>query len=132
MQVRWEDIHLDGEPEIVMRPEITKTGDRRTIKLQPNAVEWFLRCQNRTGRISGLDSKKTMQNRMRRIRKMAGITYWPKDAMRHSYCSYHLNHFKDQGRLQLDLGHTNPVTLHRHYHRSVSSENAARFWSLVP
>ena len=38
-------------------------------------------------------------------REAAGIVEWPDNALRYSFASYHLAHFKNAAATALDLGH---------------------------
>jgi hypothetical protein len=35
----------------------------------------------------------------------AGIGHWPRNALRHSFASYHIAHFRDAAALALKMGH---------------------------
>jgi integrase len=129
-RVQWADVHLDDR-KIVMRAEITKKNQRRFIDVQPNAIEWLMRCPNRTGMVVKLPES-TLRSRRRRNRKAAGIDKLPHSGMRHTFASCHLNHFKDQNSLMLQIGHNDPEVLYRHYFKAIPEADAQRFWSIVP
>jgi hypothetical protein len=67
-----------------------------------------------------------------RSRTAAGVEPWPSNALRHSFASYHLAHFRDQNALALEMGHTNANMLYQHYRELVRPKEAARFWRLRP
>jgi integrase len=129
-RLRWEDVHL-VDRTVVMRAEITKKNQCRMVDLQLNAIEWLLRCPNRTGAVVKL-SDSTLGSRRRSSRTRCGIAHLPHSGMRHTFCSPYLNHFKDQAKLMLHVGHNNPEVLHTHYFKVLSSEEAFRFWNIVP
>lgn len=53
---------------------------------------------------------------------------WPRNALRHSFVSYHLAFFQDAGRTALEAGHSQDV-LFRHYRHLVTEQEAAGWWS---
>jgi integrase len=66
--------------------------------------------------------------------KKAGVklTNWPANALRHSYASYHLAHFKDAAALALEMGHTNSALVFEHYRELVKPKDAQRYWDIKP
>ena len=65
-------------------------------------------------------------------RVTAGITEWPDNALRHSFASYHLAHFKDAKALALEMGHTDSGMLFNHYRALVRPNDAERYWNIGP
>jgi integrase len=65
-------------------------------------------------------------------RAAAGIKRWPSNALRHSFASYHLAHFKDAAALALELGHTDAGLVFQHYREIVKPKEAEKYWNLVP
>lgn len=53
---------------------------------------------------------------------------WPDNALRHSFGSYHLAHFKDAARTALEMGHTTTAMLFAHYRALVTPAAAAEYW----
>lgn len=62
----------------------------------------------------------------------AKITQWPPNALRHSFASYHLAHFRDAAQLALELGHTTTEVLFNHYREVVTPEEAEKYWKIGP
>jgi integrase len=65
-------------------------------------------------------------------RRRAKIAHWPSNALRHSFASYHLAHFKNAAELVLDMGHTNEQMIFDHYRQLVPPADAARYWKISP
>src|ERR1700731_3457080 len=57
---------------------------------------------------------------------------WPDNALRHSFASYHLAHFRNAATTALELGHHDSRITFRHYRELVKPKEAARFWSIRP
>ena len=56
---------------------------------------------------------------------------WPQNALRHSFGSYHLAHFKNARALALEMGNS-PGVIFKHYRQLVKPAAAALYWQIVP
>ena len=134
MSLEWQDLdQADGM--LTIRAEIAKTGRRRFIKLEPNAIEWLRAYRERGGSVRGKVVRYTeSQLRTHRLanRAAAGVARWPNSAMRHTFCSHHLAKFKDINGLTLATGHASPTMLWNHYYKAVPEVEAKRFWEVRP
>jgi hypothetical protein len=65
-------------------------------------------------------------------REAAGIDDWPDNALRHSFASYQLAHFKDAPALALEMGHTDSGLIFNHYRQLVGPKEAERYWNIRP
>jgi integrase len=123
----WRDVHFDDNL-IEVPAEKSKTARRRFVKIQPNLREWLMPVRKHKGKITPANFVK----QLRAARKAAGIADWPDNALRHSFASYHLAHFKDAAALALEMGHTNSGMIFVHYRQLVRPKEAARYWSIRP
>jgi integrase len=131
-RMRWEHVKLD-EHHIILPADVTKTGRRRVVDLEPALatwLEWFI--EDRGDQKGLVTPKRNLRKRLRAIRKKAGIINWVQDVMRHSYASNWLALHGDIDRLLLNLGHYSPKVLWEHYHKAVLRKDAEKFWALVP
>ena len=68
----------------------------------------------------------------RELRRAAGwdspARRWPQDALRHTFASYHLSHFRSYAELQLEIGHRDATLLRTRYVDQRGVRNAQRFW----
>jgi site-specific recombinase XerD len=132
----WSDVHLaDANPQIVIRPETSKTRRRRFVDVSANCVAWIeasgVKCEGRVVPFSAM----TLKRKRKRLcaaqeEPKRPAVEWIPDGMRHTYCSAHFKHYKDVGKLLLQTGHTNTATLSRYYHRSMPAVEAAKFWAI--
>jgi len=90
----WSDIHF-ADNLIEVTAQKSKTARRRFVKIQPNLREWLLPTRKHTGKVTPDNFPKQLEA----ARSSAGITEWPDNALRHSFASYHLAHFKDAAAL---------------------------------
>ncbi len=134
MELEWTDVKLDAS-EIVIRPEVSKTNRRRFIDLSENARAWLTAYADRGGVLTGKVVKFTASGlRTHRIAnwQAAGITEWPQQGMRHTYCSNWLAVHKDINRLVLMSGHDSVDTMWRAYHAGIPEADARKFWEIMP
>jgi Site-specific recombinase XerC len=128
----WRHIDLvEGHIEIV--PSVSKTGRRRIIDIEPSLADWLnhfiANYGEATGKVTPLAN---LRDRLRAIRKGAGLGHWTQDAARHSYASYWLSAHGDINKLVLFLGHGSADMLWCHYHRAVKRKDAEAYWKIVP
>ena len=126
-RLRWEEIHWDSNL-IEVKAAKSKTARRRFIKLRPNLERWLRAYRKHHGPICPDGLRKLELE----TRERAKITDWPANALRHSFASYHLTHFKNAAELALEMGHTNQQMIFDHYRQLVRPADAARYWEVCP
>jgi hypothetical protein len=123
----WHDIDLE-HGLVTVRVEIAKTGDQRTIRLQPCALEWLKLAKE-------LGCPLPPENEQRLVDlccEMIGLTDWPRDILRHC-CATHLRAvYKNDYDVVKDMGNSIRIML-KHYAdlhtpESVSLAN----WMITP
>jgi integrase len=128
----WQHIDLT-ERHIEITAEVSKTGRRRIIEMEPNLVKWLSRFAGAGGEMKGkLTPSTNLRSRLREVRTDAGIEKWTQDVMRHSYASYWLAEHGDINRLTLNMGHESSDMLWRHYHKASKRKDAERYWQITP
>ena len=124
----WSEIDLqDGFIEVPAAK--AKTANRRLVKIQPCLDAWLRPIARQSGPVVAISD---LWIRLRKLRARAGLTKWPQNALRHSFASYHLAHFKQPQELQMEMGHSGPGMLYKHYRQLVRSPDAAAYWSIFP
>jgi integrase len=126
-RLNWEDIHW-GPKLIEVKASKSKTARRRFITLRPNLLKWLQPYRKHRGPICPPGFRKLELA----TRTKAEITTWPSNALRHSFASYHLAHFKNAAELALEMGHTNQNMIFQHYRQLVTPREAAKYWKIVP
>jgi integrase len=122
----WSDIDFE-ENEIAVNGE-GKTGERH-VDILPNLRGWLLPLRKLSGKITPDNLRKHFEQ----ARAVAQIVPWPSNALRHSFGSYHLKHWEDDGKTRLQMGHWRDSTvLFAHYRRAVTRRNAERYWKIAP
>jgi integrase len=126
-RLHWEEMHWASKL-IEVKAAKSKTARRRFIKIRPNLEKWLLPYRKNRGPVCPTGLRKfELETRQR-----AKITSWPANALRHSFASYHLAHFKNAAELALEMGHTNQQMIFDHYRQLVRPKEAARYWKIRP
>jgi integrase len=138
-QLTWEMVDMPGG-KIHLPAAITKTGDARTVEIQPVLAHWLASHAQKAGPVApaSIVARRFAYNKaLKRLRKPlekggAPQTFtFPSNAARHSFGTFHLYHFRKAGETALQLGHKgDPAMLHKHYKNPAAEEHAAAFWSI--
>lgn len=120
-QTRPQDIDLD-DGIVTVRGQASKLRARRICTLQPIAIHWLRLALEKGGL---LPVSKTNYEKAR----MANLPKIPSNSLRHSFCSYHLAHFKNIGLTAEEAGNS-PEMIAKHYKELVRPKAAARFWDI--
>jgi integrase len=99
--------------------------------MQPALKTWLEPYSNHRGPICPATGLK-LHKLLVADRTRAGILKWPNNALRHSYASYHLEHFRSASETALELGHSNSSLIFKHYRELVTPDAAAKWWSIIP
>ena len=119
----WSRLSIEAG-HIIVDESTAKTRRRRIVPMSENLKQWLLLGGDlpREGRV---DYDVTL------VRQLAGISNWPRNVMRHSFCSYHLAMHGSASQTALAAGHSE-VMLFRHYRELVTLDDAKKFWSITP
>ena len=124
----WSEIDFESGL-IEVKAAKSKTAQGRFVTMQPNLREWLMPVRKHSGNV-------TPQNGFRQsfdqARDAAGINDWPENALRHSFASYHLAHFKNAASTALELGHHDCRITFAHYRELVRPKEAERYWNIKP
>jgi integrase len=135
VKIEWSDYNW-AESRLEVRPEITKTNQRRFVELEPCAREWLNVYRERGGSVAGLMAKFTSEANLRdhreANRKAAGITHWANSILRHSFASYWATLHDNIDKLLFMLGHSSLEMLRRHYRKAVPKTEAKKYFSIFP
>ena len=125
----WREINLQrGFIEVTAKN--AKSSRRRLVKIEPCLDAWLRPLARESGSVTRgavhyCDLRKKAMFR-------AGLKEWPKNALRHSFASYHIAHFSDAAKLALQMGHTTTSLIFAHYREVVHPETAAEYWQIAP
>jgi integrase len=123
----WSEVDFESGL-IEVKAKKSKTAQRRFVTMQPNLRNWLLPVRKHKGNVTPEDFNKQFVQ----ARETAGITEWPDNALRHSFASYHLAHFKNAAATALELGHHDSRITFAHYRELVRPKEAERYWDIRP
>lgn len=125
-RLRWRDIDK-REKVVYIEGRISKTGGPRAVPLRGAAKELLL--YDRPG--DELIAPRNWNRLWQRLRKRAGMEYWQRDVLRHTFASFHLKCFHNLSQLQEEMGHRDSNLLRTRYLnvRHVSTATARRFFA---
>jgi integrase len=124
----WSEIDFESGL-IEVTAQNSKTAQRRFVKMQPNLREWLLPLRKHRGNVT---PGEMFRQSFDQARMAAGIVDWPSNALRHSFASYHLAHFKNAAETALELGHHDSRITFAHYRELVKPREAERYWNIRP
>jgi integrase len=130
LRLGWQDINL-ATGFLNVAAAKSKTARRRLIKMEPNLIAWLSPYAGKTGPIFTGKNLFVFLNDMRGVGKAAGVRI-PKNALRHSFASYHLAKYQDAAKLALDMGHTTTKLIFSNYREIVTPDEAQRYWNIIP
>ena len=127
-RLTWAQVDL-RERAIYILPRHSKTGGARRVTIHKPLLRIL---RKRKGEDNGLICPRNWLHHWRELRRVAGWgcgRKWPQDALRHTFASYHLSHFRSYAELQLEIGHRDATLLRTRYVDQRGVRNAARFWA---
>lgn len=126
-RLSWSEVNLARGLIEVTAPK-SKTAKHRFVSITPNLAKWLAPRAKKIGNVkpSGFRGK------FKTALEAAKIKKWPKNALRHSYASYHIAHFQNANQLALEMGHTDSGMIFEHYRTLISPEDAASYWKIEP
>lgn len=126
-RLQWKDIDFAHKAVCIM-PRHSKTGGARRVSIHKPLLQ-ILQMSQKTP-ISRI-CPANWQQHWRALRQEAGWIgnhTWPQDALRHTFASYHLQHFRSFSELQYELGHRDSSLLRSRYINMSGVDNTAAFW----
>jgi integrase len=133
-RLEWSEIDFD-ERLIDVAAQKAKTAQGRWVPMTENLIAWLAPYRN-NAHGSVVSTYGIRRRLVKQARAKAGITKWEEDdkgnALRHSFCSYHLAFHKNASLTAADAGHMNTKMLYAHYNNRVKQEAAFRYFSIAP
>ena len=129
-RLTWAQVDL-RERAIYILPQHSKTGGARRVTIHKPLMKILRRFKESTH-----EKKICPANWLRHwreLRRAAGWDSpahpWPQDALRHTFASYHLSHFRSYAELQVEIGHRDATLLRCRYVDQRGVRSSAQFWA---
>lgn len=106
--------------------DVTKTGETRHVKIQPNLQAWLQRY--------GINlSPANAKQDITAVRRQFGLNEkkWH-DCLRHSFISAHAQFFGSFMETALESGNSERIIRQRYFNTLTTKEDAGRFWQIYP
>lgn len=127
-RVTWEQVDF-CERAIYILPQHSKTGGARRVTIHKPLLQIMMR-NSKSDRCGKICPSNWLRH-WRELRQIAGWgrrKRWPQDALRHTFASYHLSHFRSFAELQYEMGHRDTTLLRTRYLNMRGVKNAEQFW----
>jgi integrase/recombinase XerD len=129
-KLQWNHVFADGGDRIYVPAEVSKTGRKRYVKIEPTLKAWLDYIQ--PPRVGPVTPMRNHVKRRRAVERAAGVVPWPRDGMRHSYASYWMTIHRDEDQCRDNMGHRTKDQLVTHYRQHTTEEEARAFWNIKP
>ena len=128
-RLSWAQVDL-RERAIYILPRHSKTGGARRVTIHKPLMRILRAHKQEDGEMI---CPPNWLHHWRELRRAAGwdspAHRWPQDALRHTYASDHLSHFRSFAELQLEIGHRDATLLRTRYVDQSGVRGAAQFWA---
>lgn len=127
-RLRWKDIDY-REGVVYIDGSASKTGGARAVPLR-GAAAALRKCRDMAP--SQYIAPRNWQRLWAALRLRADMPRWQRDALRHTFASYHLKYFHNLHLLQEEMGHRDASLLRTRYLnlRNLSSHSATAFFNM--
>lgn len=122
----WHSIDLK-RGQITIPGEIAKDGDRRYTQLLPTAILWLELALKLKNPLPPVNERKLLDS----ICECAGVTQWPHDVLRKTAATHLYSHYRDAGKVVMELGNSIRILL-KHYIAMANDEESKEFWGFTP
>jgi integrase len=123
----WQYIDLEHS-RITVTPEVAKTGDQRTIRLQPAAVEWLKLAKDLKNPLPPVNERRLVDACCERI----GLDDWIRDGLR-KCCATHLRAvYRNDYDVVKDMGNSVRILLKHYAALDVPEAVSVEHWQLTP
>ena len=132
----WREIDLWREEKdgvcgyIEVTAANAKSARRRLVKILPCLAAWLRPLARPRGPVTTGPIRYIVLRT--EAAQRAGLPKWPRNALRHSYASYHISHFDNADALASQMGHTTNKLIFSNYREVVRPEKAKEYWQLAP
>jgi len=121
----WNDVR---SKQIVITAANAKTRQRRTITITPALESWIACDRKSSGPV--FPKGKCWRRGFSALVAAAKIQPWPRNALRHSFGSYHFALHKNENLTAAEMGNT-PEVVFKHYRAVILDGDEIRFWNLI-
>ena len=131
-KLEWKYVSLT-EKIVTISKDIAKGRRIRHVDIPPSLLAWLRPVAQTEGRVAPAG----LRGKLQALREAAGFSggNWGdklRNAVRHSYASYHVAAHQNAAQTALQLGHRNQDLLFDHYRALATKEDAKLYWAMYP
>ena len=123
----WHDIDLENGL-VTVRVEIAKTGDQRTIRLQPTAVAWLKLAKELDNPLPPVNERRLIDAGCESI----GLGEWIRDGLRKNCCTHLRAVYKNDYDVVKDCGNSVRILLKHYAGLHVPESVSLAHWQITP
>jgi integrase len=141
----WDAVRLD-EGFVTIGKDVAKKRSIRNVTLSDNAKRWLTLCKDRKGQITRSNFFCDFDRRFNKLLRFAKFTetikdgedekeivVWKKNAMRHSFGSYHHALNGDSIKTSTEMGHKQGDNVLFSYYRALTTQKqAGEYFAIAP
>lgn len=123
--LEWSEVR---DKQIVVLASKAKTRQRRTVSISDNLATWLVTERKNSGLVA--PQGREWRTGFTALIGAARITPWPRNALRHSFGSYHYALHKNENLTAAEMGNS-PEMIFKHYRAVVFDKDEKRYWNLA-
>lgn len=123
----WHDIDLESGL-VTVRVEIAKTGDQRTIRLQPAAVAWLKLAKELNHPLPQVNERRLIDA----CCELIGLGEWIRDGLRKNCCTHLRAVYKNDYDVVKDCGNSVRILLKHYAGLHVPESVSLAHWHITP
>jgi integrase len=120
----WSEVR---DKQIIVLASKAKTRQRRTVAIADNLATWLATERKSSGLVA--PTGREWRTGFTALTDAAKITPWPRNALRHSFGSYHYALHKNENLTAAEMGNS-PQMIFQHYRAVVFDGDEMRYWNL--
>lgn len=120
----WSEVR---DEQIIVLASKAKTRQRRTVAISENLASWLAPERKNSGPVA--PTGRAWRTGFTALVEAAKIIPWPRNALRHSFGSYHYALHKNENLTAAEMGNS-PQIVFQHYRAVVLGGDEKRYWNL--
>ncbi len=120
----WSEVR---DEEIIVLASKAKTRQRRAVSISANLASWLATVRKKKGPVAPVGGEWRIG--FTALVEISRLTPWPRNALRHSFGSYHYALHKNENLTAAEMGNS-PEMIFKHYRAVVLGADEKRYWNL--
>jgi len=131
-RLRWEEVDF-ASGEVIAAARKVKTRRRRVVEISAQMRAWITAAGWTAEMMrSGPVAPANLKVKWPQFWRLAKLSAWPHNGLRHTFASMHYAAYGDEAALQAILGQKSADVLHTNYRALKTKREAEKFFGLMP